>query len=272
MTLRRYLYSGLACLALCSGLTGFASVKSASSARSVEVRGGTRAMSVEISPANITLAPGATQLFSLNISGTNNYSASWTCDGGDLTKTGQAMLYTAPTRPGNYTIVANVSNKAGETKTVAANITVKVDGVSVSIVPNDVILALGAKMTFQATVSGSSNTEVKWSVLEADGGEINDEGVYIAPNKPGTYTVKATSKADTTKSATAKVRVGTSNVSISIDPTSVTLAPNETQLFSVRITGTNDLSSSWTANDGGSLTNAEGGMRNGDLYPLMVAN
>jgi fibronectin type 3 domain-containing protein len=53
-------------------------------------------------------------------------------------------------------------------------------------------------------VSGSSNTSVTWS---ATGGSVSSSGLYTAPNIAGSFTVKATSVADNTKSASATVTV-----------------------------------------------------------------
>lgn len=82
--------------------------------------------------------------------------------------------------------------------------------VSVQISPATVSLAIGAQQTFQATVTGTTNTAVTWSVEEgALGGSITSGGVYTAPASPGTYHVKATSVADPSKSASATVTVVT---------------------------------------------------------------
>jgi hypothetical protein len=70
-------------------------------------------------------------------------------------------------------------------------------------------VSLGASQTrqFTASVSGSSNTAVSWSVSPAVG-SISSSGLYTAPasiTSAQTVTVKATSAADSSKSATASV-------------------------------------------------------------------
>ena len=78
----------------------------------------------------------------------------------------------------------------------------------VTISPKEVTLNTGGTQTFAATVTGTINTAVTWSVQEGDsGGTITRGGVYTAPNTAGTYHVVATSQADPTKSATATVTV-----------------------------------------------------------------
>jgi Tol biopolymer transport system component len=59
---------------------------------------------------------------------------------------------------------------------------------------------------FTASVTGTSDVAVTWSVQEANGGTVTG-GLYHAPWANGTYHVTATSVADPSKSATATVSV-----------------------------------------------------------------
>lgn len=79
--------------------------------------------------------------------------------------------------------------------------------VSVSLSPTSVSLLTGASQTFTASVTGDSNRSVVWSVQESGGGSITSGGVYTAPMTAGSYTVVATSSADSSKRATATVTV-----------------------------------------------------------------
>lgn len=92
--------------------------------------------------------------------------------------------------------------------------------VAITISPTEAQVVAGEAHDFSATVTGSGDTDVTWSVAEgsgggnvvnrgaqAQGGAVASLGVYVAPGTPGTYHVVATSKADTTKSATAEVLV-----------------------------------------------------------------
>jgi hypothetical protein len=92
--------------------------------------------------------------------------------------------------------------------------------VSVAISPVSANVSPGEGFDFAATVSGSGDTDVNWSVQEgssggrvinrgaqAQGGTVATIGVYVAPDTPGTYHLVATSKADPSKSATAEVLV-----------------------------------------------------------------
>lgn len=77
----------------------------------------------------------------------------------------------------------------------------------VTVAPTTASLLTGATQTFTATVTGTTNTAVTWSVQEAGGGSVNASGLYTAPGTPGTYHVVATSQASATKTASATVTV-----------------------------------------------------------------
>ena len=80
--------------------------------------------------------------------------------------------------------------------------------VSVIINPSTAAIAVGSTQAFTATIAGSTNTAVTWSVKEgASGGTINSLGVYTAPYTTGIYHVVATSQAYPTKIAEATVTV-----------------------------------------------------------------
>jgi hypothetical protein len=57
---------------------------------------------------------------------------------------------------------------------------------------------------FTAPVSNTSNTAVTWAVVPANGGGMDANGLYTAPNVgsglPATVTIAATSRADPTRS------------------------------------------------------------------------
>jgi len=79
--------------------------------------------------------------------------------------------------------------------------------VAVRISPTQAQVGSGGVADFTATVTGTANTSVAWSVTESGGGTVNASGGYTAPSSTGTFHVVATSAADSTKSATAVVTV-----------------------------------------------------------------
>lgn len=81
------------------------------------------------------------------------------------------------------------------------------EGVAVTVSPASVAVAPAGTVAFTATVSGTANPAVTWSVLEASGGTIDAGGHYTAPTVTGIFHVIATSVADATRSAAATVTV-----------------------------------------------------------------
>jgi hypothetical protein len=73
--------------------------------------------------------------------------------------------------------------------------------VSVAILPPSANVALGKQQQFTASVTGNVNTAVTWSTT---GGSVTQAGLFTAVSA-GVSTVKATSVADPTKSASASV-------------------------------------------------------------------
>ena len=92
--------------------------------------------------------------------------------------------------------------------------------VDVTIVPTTANVAAGKALDFAATVSGANNKEISWSLQEGDrAGRVVSRGakaqdgrvwslaVYIAPSKPGSYHLLATSEANPKRSAAAAITV-----------------------------------------------------------------
>src|SRR5579859_7966661 len=86
-------------------------------------------------------------------------------------------------------------------------------GVTVTVSPKSAaVAAVSQTQQFTATVSGTTNTSVTWSVAGVIGGNltvgtISTGGLYTPPAKGGVYSVTATSVADPTVSASATVAV-----------------------------------------------------------------
>ncbi len=76
------------------------------------------------------------------------------------------------------------------------------------IKPDMVYLSVREDYYFEAVVGGVSDGRIIWSVREAAGGSVDENGMYTAPNTPGVYEIVAASAADPklTASAFAVVR------------------------------------------------------------------
>jgi hypothetical protein len=79
--------------------------------------------------------------------------------------------------------------------------------VSVSVIPEILRVGKREQARFKATVLGSEDKNVAWRVRDDLGGEIDANGIYQAPETPGTYEIVATASADDTVTASAFVIV-----------------------------------------------------------------
>jgi hypothetical protein len=173
----------------------------------------------------------------------------WTASGGIIATNGQ---YSAPSSPGTYTVTA--TSAADLSKSASATVTVSQPvQVSISVLPIAANLQTGGQQQFSAVVSGTSNTAVTWS---ASGGTITNAGVYAAPGAAGTYSVKATSAADSTKSASATVNVSVQQaISVSITPATTAMTEKSQQQFTAAVSGSSNTSVVWTVAQGtGAIT------------------
>ena len=167
----------------------------------IVVAGGT-VITVSISPASATVQAGQTKQFSATVTGSSNAAVIWTATGGTISNAG---LFTAGSTAGSFTVTA--TSAADTTKFATAQVTVQqATAISVSISPTAASVQPGQAQQFTATVTGSSNTAVTWT---ATGGTISNAGLFTAGSTAGSFTVTATSAADTTKKAMANVTIQT---------------------------------------------------------------
>ena len=125
--------------------------------------------------------------------------------------------------------------------------------VSVTMSPTAASLQAGQQTQFTATVIGTNNTAVTWT---DSGGTVTNGGRYTAPSSAGTYTVKATSVADSSKSASAVVTVSQpTQVSISVSPSTASLQTGGQQQFTAYVSGTSNTAVTWSASSG-TVTNS----------------
>jgi len=131
--------------------------------------------------------------------------------------------------------------------------------ITVTVTPNTVTLSQGTTQIFAATVTGTTNAAVTWSVQENSGGTIDStSGIYTAPqDSTGTFHVVATSLSNPASMGIAAVTVQLPQLTIS--PATVTLPPNGTQTFTASTVGPANNSVTWTVQEkGGGVINGVG--------------
>jgi hypothetical protein len=128
--------------------------------------------------------------------------------------------------------------------------------VTVTVSPSTATVFRDATQTFTATVSGTNNSAVTWSVTESSGGTIDSAGVYTPPsNGSGTFHVVATSQA-VSVSGEASVTVPTPQVTL--DPAAATVHPAGTKTFSATVSGLTNTNVNYTVQEtaGGTISSA----------------
>jgi hypothetical protein len=168
-------------------------------------------------------------------------------------------LYTAPVvapQPPQVTLTA--SSVADPSKSASISVTILTQ-VFISISPQTASVELEKSLQFSATVGGTTNQRVIWSVNGIVGGDLTvgtitntstNPGLYTAPAAlPATnpVTVRATSEFDPNQFAEARVTLF-SNISVGVSPSSATRAVGRKQTFSVQLSNTTNLAVEWRVN------------------------
>ena len=165
-----------------------------------------------------------------------------------------------PTRlllaPLTVALALGCSSPPAEPHTTAAQ------GVEVTVTPPSTQVAAGGTVGFAATVTGSIDTRVTWSVVETGGGTIDATGKYVAPSTAGGYHVRAVSVADATASAQAAVTVTAAApppaVSVAVSPHSQSVTTGGTINFTATVSNATDTRVTWSVQGTscGSITTA----------------
>jgi hypothetical protein len=157
--------------------------------------------------------------------------------------------------------------------------------VQVTVAPITANVRAGSAQQFAATVTGTTNTAVTWSVAgvvsgNSTVGTINSGGQYVAPQKlptPNTITVTAASAADATKSASATVTLlNPTPILSSISPSTINGGS-----FTLAITGSNFVNGAQASLSGAALATtfvsstqltATGSQTTSGTYSITVTN
>jgi len=193
---------------------------------------------VDVVPGAVEVAPGAAVGFAATVTGTANTSVLWGVQellGGTIDASG---LYTAPASAGTFHVTA--TSNADPSKQAGAVVTVTAPPpITLTVAPTSGAVDACQTFQFTATVTGTADTAVTWTVQEgAAGGSISTGGLYTAPAGPGTYHVVAARTADPSKTVVVTVAVSEKVLAVAIAPQQITVAPGGTAQFTATITNT----------------------------------
>ena len=183
------------------------------------------AVAVSISPDYVRVILGNTVQFTATVTGTTNRAVDWTLTGAECSGTACGTIdangvYTAPdTVPIAESVRVSARARADENASDEATVVIG-SLVSVLVSPAGRLIFGGGSQRFTATVTGSANTAVSWSIEGDDCdpvrcGTIDDAGLYRAPNRvinPAWLLVSATAHADRSRSGSADVTVMSSPI------------------------------------------------------------
>src|SRR6185437_12494929 len=229
-------------------------------------------VSITINPTSATVATGGTQQFGDTVSGSSNTSVTWSADGvtggnsstGTISTTG---LYTAPTSSGSHTVT--VTSAADTTKKASASVTVQSAGSCTNTTVNSVRIC--------SPVNGSSVTSPVQFVSQANTSNtvgstwvyVDNTVVYKSPRvasvstplniAPGAHNVRVQtwdSKGNVFKAGVNITVTSGSAVSVTISPTSASVATGGTVDFNATVSGSQNTGLNWLVDNvaGGNST------------------
>ena len=196
---------------------------STQSGRATVNLGQTTQIGVSITPSHsLTVAVKGTVQFKATVTGTSNQGVTWSvsgtgCVSGSCGLISSSGLYTAPaTVPTQSIATVTARSTASPTKSASATVVIEsAQSVKVSVSPASVHVSTGALQQFSATVTGTTNTAVTWSISGSGCsgsacGTISATGLYRAPStlpNLATVSIKATAVGDPAASAVASVTI-----------------------------------------------------------------
>jgi hypothetical protein len=209
--------------------------------------GNVKQIVVALSPAVTTMDQGATKQFAATVTGNANTAVVWSVSegigGGSIDAHGR---YTAPSAAGVFHVTA--TSVVDTSKKATAQ--VSVNSVAISVSPTVGDLEPGSTQQFTATVTGSVNHNVVWSLNEGAGGSITNDGLYTAPAGTGMFHIVASSVADSTRSVSVVITVA--KLSVLISPGALEITPGRTRSLSASVSGCMDDRVAWSVQEGGS--------------------
>ena len=176
---------------------------------------------MSVAPLSGSVVLGNQVAFTATVTNTTDTTVSWSVNGiaggnsavGTISSTG---VYTAPANlPSPATMQITVTSHADPVKSATASLMVASD-ITLSLTPNPASVELGARQSFQASVtsSGHPDTTVRWGLSGAACptacGMLDSGGTFIAPGtlpSPAGVTITAQSAADPSKQISATVAI-----------------------------------------------------------------
>ena len=180
-----------------------------------------------IMPANQTTAPGQIT-FTATASGGLTNGLTWTASTGTFS----GNVWTSPTVPGTYTITATSVDEPS----VFVTTTSTISGPTITTQPVSQHVCTGSNIVLSVTASYAASYQWNFNGTPIPGATSSTYTISTAAAaNAGNYTVTVTNGAASVTSAVATIAVGSQ---ITSNPSSVTILPTQTAVFSVAAQGT----------------------------------
>ena len=187
------------------------STKSGSTTVTVTVPSTIAAVSVVCSPTSILTTQTSTCTPTVTGTGSFSTSVTWSVSPTSMGAISSSGVFT-PSGAGTATITATSTQDLSKSGQTIVAVTAQTN---LTVTPTSSQLLVFHSQQFTASISGGPTEAVTWAVNGIVGGnltvgQIDSNGLYLAPNSPpapATVAISATSETDSTKSASSSVTV-----------------------------------------------------------------
>jgi len=194
-------------------------------------------ITVAVNPTSIALTGGQSTALNGVVFGASNGAITWSIS--PQVGTISNGIYTAPLPVASaQTVTVTATSQASPGRSASA--VLSLIPVSIAVTPATASLSSGESEAITATLSGTDNLAINWTVTPAVGTFFN--GVYQAPaviSTAQTITVKATSATDSSKSASSLIFLNPS-VGITLTPSTASLTSGQSITLNAAVTGSNN--------------------------------
>src|SRR5450755_1221792 len=190
-------------------------------------------ITVTLNPASTVLTGGQSTPLNGVVNGASNGAINWSLS--PQVGTVSNGIYTAPSPVGSaQTVTVTATSQASAVRSASA--VLSLIPVAIAVTPATASLSSGESEAITATLSGTDNLAINWTVTPAVGTFVN--GVYTAPalvSTAQTVTVKATSAADSSKSASSLISLKPS-VAVTLTPSTASLTSGQSTSLNATVT------------------------------------
>jgi len=201
-------------------------------------------------PQSVTTNAGATVTFSVTATGTELLSYEWQYNGAIVSSAANATLRldnVQPANAGDYTVI--VENLAGSVTSKVATLTVLAPP-AIAVQPQGDTVALGSKVIFNVTVTGSEPLSCQWRFNQRPINEATNLTLIIESARAtdrGSYDVVVSNAAGTDTSSAVVLTV-LEPPRFTLQPVDQFVPPGSTMTLRAQATGAPPLSYQWRRN------------------------